>query len=108
MEDDRDNIIEELVAAIQGNDAETLRDILKSTPEAVGFTVDGLPLLHYVCRQPGSGCDIIQTVLQFSDVDVNLTSEEVGKWVSTVTYFFFLNQWQRLLLFRWNLRFKDI
>ncbi|XP_048737830.1 leucine-rich repeat serine/threonine-protein kinase 1-like isoform X4 [Ostrea edulis] len=74
MEDDQSNVIEKLKATIQGNDAETLREILKSSPEAVGLIVDGLPLLHYICKQPGAGSDIVQTIIQCSDV--NLTSAE--------------------------------
>lgn len=85
MEDDQSNVIEKLKATIQGNDAETLREILKSSPEAVGLIVDGLPLLHYICKQPGAGSDIVQTIIQCSDV--NLTSAEVGKCTKSYLLF---------------------
>lgn len=79
MEDDHSQVIQELKTAIQYNDSEALRDTLSCYPEAVGgLAIDGVPLLHYICKQPGSCVDILKVVLEARGVEVNQTSDEVG------------------------------
>lgn len=77
MEDDHSQVIQELKTAIQYNDSEALRDTLSCYPEAIGgLAIDGVPLLHYICKQPGSCVDILKVVLEARGVDVNQTSDE--------------------------------
>lgn len=79
MEDDHSQVTEELKTAIQYSDSEALRDTLSCYPEAVGgLAIDGVPLLHYICKQPGSCVDILKVVLEARGADVNQTSDEVG------------------------------
>lgn len=40
------------------------------------LAIDGVPLLHYICKQPGSCVDILKVVLEARGVDVNQTSDE--------------------------------
>ncbi|XP_061163666.1 leucine-rich repeat serine/threonine-protein kinase 1-like isoform X2 [Saccostrea echinata] len=74
--DDQSDIIQKLKTAILDNDSVSLKEILRSSPEVSDLTVDGLPLIHYVCKHPGSSCDVIQAILQSSSVDVNQSSDE--------------------------------
>lgn len=84
MEDDHSQVIEELKTAIQYNDSEALKDTLSCYPEAVGgLVIDGVPLLHYICKQPVSCVDILKVVLEARGADVNQTSDEVGGEIKT-------------------------
>lgn len=84
MEDDHSQVIEELKTAIQYNDSEALKDTLSCYPEAVGgLVIDGVPLLHYICKQPVSCVDILKVVLEAKGADVNQTSDEVGGEIKT-------------------------
>lgn len=84
MEDDHSQVIEELKTAIQYNDSEALKDTLSCYPEAVGgLVIDGVPLLHYICKQPVSCVDILKVVLEARGADVNQTSDEVGGEMKT-------------------------
>lgn len=84
MEDDHSQVIEELKTAIQYNDSEALKDTLSCYPEAVGgLVIDGVPLLHYICKQPVSCVDILKVVLEAKGADVNQTSDEVGGEMKT-------------------------
>lgn len=84
MEDDHSQVIEELKTAIQYNDSEALKDTLSCYPEAVGgLVIDGVPLLHCICKQPVSCVDILKVVLEARGADVNQTSDEVGGEMKT-------------------------
>nr|XP_022329878.1 leucine-rich repeat serine/threonine-protein kinase 1-like isoform X4 [Crassostrea virginica] len=76
MEDDHGEVIEKLKTAVLNNDAGTLRETLDSYPEAINLVLEGVPLLHFICKQVGVGEELLQAVLESKGVDVNQASEE--------------------------------
>lgn len=82
MEDDHGEVIEKLKTAVLNNDAGTLRETLDSYPEAINLVLEGVPLLHFICKQVGVGEELLQAVLETKGMDVNQASEEVSEGVT--------------------------